>query len=489
MNKYIPVIGMEIHVELKTKSKMFCRSKNGLGLEEQPNVNICPVCTGQPGTLPVPNRQAIEFVQLAGLALGCELRLQSKFDRKNYFYPDLPKGYQISQYDQPLCERGKLKINGKEIGITRIHIEEDTGKLIHPKGAKYTLVDFNRAGVPLMELVTEPDIETGEEARLFCQKLQQICRYLAISDADMEKGHMRCEANVSLYREGEDRLSGTKVEVKNINSFKFVEKAIAYEIERQTEALERGEKVVQETRGFDSKKGVTVSQRAKESAHDYRYFPEPDIPPLKFTKEYVAELKMRLPELPAPKAERFMEEYKLPAADVETLTADKELAEYFEDTVSELKAMISGGEIKVGEDKGVKLAANYLLTEIKKHLAEHAHTMADLKITPENYAELIGFVAAGKINSSAAQAVLFEMYKTGGDPGQIIEEKNLGQMEDAGALEKIVDEIISANAKSVDDYRAGKVNALKFLVGQVMKESKGKANPQAAEKMLKDKLN
>ncbi|MDR3583373.1 MAG: Asp-tRNA(Asn)/Glu-tRNA(Gln) amidotransferase subunit GatB [Candidatus Pacebacteria bacterium] len=488
MAKYTPVIGMEIHVELKTRSKMFCDSKNGLGLEEKPNVNICPVCTGQPGTLPVPNRQAIEFVQLAGLALGCELRLQSKFDRKNYFYPDLPKGYQISQYDQPLCEKGKLKINGKEIGITRIHLEEDTGKLIHPKGTSYTLVDFNRAGVPLMELVTEPDIETGEEARLFCQKLQQICRYLEISDADMEKGMMRCEANISLYKEGEDKLSGTKVEVKNINSFKFVEKAIAYEIERQTEILEKGEKVIQETRGFDSGKGVTVSQRVKESAHDYRYFPEPDIPPLEFTKENFEELKKKLPELPDQKTKRFMEEYKLLASDVEVLVVDKDLAEYFEETISELREKIECGEIKADDEKAVKLAANYILTELKKHLSDHGHAIADIKITPENYAELIGYVAAGKINSSAAQTVLLEMYQTGGDPSQIIEEKNLAQMEDAGELEKIVDGVISANAQSVEAYKAGKENALKFLIGQVMKESRGKANPQASEKMLKDKL-
>ena len=492
MSKYIPVIGMEIHVELKTRSKMFCDSKNGSAsaadTEHEPNVNICPVCTGQPGTLPVPNRRAIEFVQLAGLALGCNLRLQSKFDRKNYFYPDLPKGYQISQYDQPLCEKGKLKIDGKEIGITRIHLEEDTGKLIHPKGAHHTLVDFNRAGVPLMELVTEPDIETGEEARLFCQKLQQICRYLEISDADMERGHMRCEANVSLYRDGEGKLSGTKVEVKNINSFKFVEKAIVFEIERQTEMLERGEKIVQETRGFDSTKGVTVSQRAKESAHDYRYFPEPDIPPLEFTKEYVEELKKKLPELPAQKTKRFMEEYKLPAADVEVLAADKELAAYFEETVSELREKRKCGEVEADEEKAVKLTANYILTELKKHLSDHGHAISDVKITPENYAELIGFVASGKINSSAAQTVLLEMYKTGGDPSTIIEEKNLAQIEDAGELEKIVDEMLSANAPSVEAYKAGKENALKFLIGQVMKESKGKANPQVAEKMLKEKM-
>ena len=513
MTKYIPVIGMEVHVELKTASKMFCDSKNGMsassadgGEEKEPNVNICPVCTGQPGTLPVPNRRAIEFVQMAGLALGCNLRLQSKFDRKNYFYPDLPKGYQISQYDQPFCENGVLEIRNskheirnntknqnsksqtKRIGITRIHLEEDTGKLIHPKGVDYTLVDFNRAGVPLMELVTEPDIETGEEARLFCQKLQQICRYLGISDADMEKGHMRCEANISLYREGEDKLSGTKVEVKNINSFKFVEKAIAYEIERQTEVLERGEKVVQETRGYDSNRGVTISQRVKESAHDYRYFPEPDIPPLEFTAEYVEELRKKLPELPDVKAERFLKEYGLPESDVEILTSDRKLAQFFEEVASEIKDKISCKEIDASEDKALKLAANYIIVELRKHLSENGDGFEEIKITPENYAELVGLVACGKINSSAAQAVLLEMYQTGGDPSQIIEEKNLAQMDSEEELQKIVEEIFRKNEKSVADYKAGKNNALKFLIGQIMAATKGKANPQIAEKMLLEKL-
>lgn len=499
--KYIPVIGMEVHVELKTKSKMFCDSKNGMsassadkGLEREPNVNICPVCTGQPGTLPVPNRQAIEFVQLAGLAMNCEIALKSKFDRKNYFYPDLPKGYQISQYDKPLCQNGVLEILNlksqisKKIRITRIHLEEDTGKLIHPKGVDYTLVDFNRAGVPLMELVTEPDIESGEEARLFCQKLQQICRYLEISDADMEKGHMRCEVNLSLYKKGEDKMSGTKVEVKNINSFKFVEKAIQYEIERQTELLEAGKEVVQETRGFDSNRGITVSQRVKESAHDYRYFPEPDIPPFKFTNEYVEELKRKLPELPDKKAERFKKEYELPDDDVAILVSDKHLAAYFEDVISELKEKVECGEFELDENKAIKLAANYMIVEIRKHLVEHDHDIADLKITPENYAELICIVGSGKINSSAAQAVLLEMYKTGGDPSQIIESKNLAQMDSEEELEKIIDEIIADNQKSVSDYKAGKENALKYLLGQIMSATKGRANPNLAAKLLIEKI-
>ncbi|MFC1638346.1 Asp-tRNA(Asn)/Glu-tRNA(Gln) amidotransferase subunit GatB [Patescibacteria group bacterium] len=488
MGKYNAVIGMEIHVELKTDSKMFCDCRNGMGLEKEPNVNICPVCTAQPGTIPVPNRKAIEFVQKAGLALNCELRKLSKFDRKNYFYPDIPKGYQISQFDQPLCENGKLDIGEKEIGITRIHLEEDTGKLTHPKGARHSLVDFNRAGVPLMELVTEPDFENGNEARLFCQKLKQICKYLGISDADMEKGHMRCEANISLYKDGEDRLSGTKVEVKNINSFKFVEKAVVYEIERQAGVLDAGEEVAQETRGWDSIKNVTVSQRTKETAADYRYFPEPDIPPLTFTDEQIEEIKFSLPEMPNDKISRFIEEYGISSEDSEVLCSERDLAEYFEKTISELKEKIQAKEVGADEAKVVKLAVNYLNTELRKHLVEYGQSIDEIKITPENYAELIGIVADGKINSSAAQAVLLEMYKTGGDPSQIIEEKNLAQMDDDDVMEEIIDKIIADNPQSVEDYNNGKDNALKFLMGQVMKETQGKANPQKATEMIKDKI-
>lgn len=488
MTKYTPVIGMEIHAELKTKSKMFCDSKNGLGEEKEPNIHICPVCTGQPGTLPYPNKQAIEFVQLAGLALNCNVALQSKFDRKNYFYPDLPKGYQISQYDQPFCENGRLEVNGKKIGITRIHLEEDTGKLIHPAGTDYTLVDFNRAGVPLMELVTEPDIENGEEARVFCQKLRQIFRYLEISDADMEKGNMRCEVNISLYKEGEDKLSGTKVEVKNINSFKFVEKAINFEIERQTEVLEKGEKVIQETRGWDSNRNATVSQRKKESAHDYRYFPEPDIPPFEFTSEYVEKLKGKLPELPDAKSKRFKEEFNLPEKDIEILTSERDLADFFENVISELQEKIDSEEFDLPKDKIIKISANYIITELRKHLIENSETIKDIKIKPENYAELVGFIASGKINSSAAQIVLHEMYRNGSDPSQIISEKNLAQMEDDGELEKIVDKILDDNQKSIEDYKGGKQNAFQFLIGQIMKETKGKANPKSASDMLNKKL-
>ena len=486
---YIPVIGMEVHVELKTKSKMFCSCSNGQGLEKESNTHICPVCTGQPGTLPVPNRAAVESVQRAGLALGCSLRLESKFDRKNYFYPDLPKGYQISQYDQPFCEAGSLAIDGKTFRITRIHLEEDTGKLSHAPGGKETLVDFNRAGVPLMELVTEPDFESGKEARAFCQRLRQILRYIGISDADMEKGQMRCEVNISLYKEGDDRLSGTKVEIKNLNSFRSVERAADYEIARQTEALNEGKKILQETRGWDDVHSKTVSQRAKESAHDYRYFPEPDIPALVFSEEYVEMLRRSLPELPSAKEARFVEEYGLPESDAVSLVSEQAVADYFERVASELLEKRSSGEVKSDSKKLLKLAANYFLTEIRKFLSEHNDDMRSVLVTPENYAEFIGLVADGTVNSSGAQRVLSEMMKGGdSDPSHIIDRLGLAQTHDEASIEKFVDEVLVANEKSVVDYRSGKENALQFLVGQTMKISKGKANPEMAREILKKRL-
>lgn len=490
MAQYEATIGMEVHAELKTASKMFCSCKNGLGLETVPNVNICQVCTAQPGALPVPNVKAIEAVQKVGLALNCALRLRSKFDRKNYFYPDLPKGYQISQYDEPFCEAGTMEIDGKPFRITRIHLEEDTGKLTHPEAADYTLVDYNRAGVPLMELVTEPDFSTAKDARAFCQKLRQILRYLEVSDADMEKGQMRCEVNISLHKVGEDRLSGTKVEIKNLNSFRSVERSIEYEIKRQTEALENGEKIVQETRGWDEGRNATVSQRKKESAHDYRYFPEPDIPAFLFTQTDIEELKTDLPELPDAKLRRFMTEYGLPEADAIILIDDKETAAYFEAVASELGAKIDGGESHSELGRMVKLAANYFITEVRKYLGEE-RGIQTLPITPENYAEFIAIVADGKINSSAAQTVLKEMLKGSdgdSDPSHIIDRLNLAQMSDAGELETIVDTILENNAQSITDFKAGKQNAFQYLIGQVMKETKGKANPQMVSEILKQKL-
>ncbi len=476
--KYKPTIGMEVHVELATDSKMFCACKNELGLDRIPNTNICPVCTGQPGALPAANEKAIEYVVRAGLALGCEIAKVSKFDRKNYFYPDLPKGYQISQYDQPLCLGGHLDIGGKKIGITRIHLEEDTGKLIHQKGNDFSLVDFNRSGVPLMELVTEPDIASSEEAKKFCEQLQLILRYIGISDADMEKGQMRCEANISVS--ANEKL-GTKVEVKNLNSFKVVEKAIEYEIKRQGELLDEGKEVAQETRGWDESKMITFSQREKESAHDYRYFPEPDLPPLEIGEDFVEKLRAELPELPAQKIERFQKEYNISDYDTEVLVRDKVLAEFFEESLSEAR------ELSGNADKIAKLTANYILTEIRKYLDEKT-TISDLKLTAENFGELMSIIDKSKINSSAAQIVLSEMIKTGADPEHIIAEKNLAQMDDENEIENLVKKIISDNLEPAEAYKAGKENALQFLVGQVMKATKGRVNPQTAADLLKKYL-
>ncbi len=489
--KYEPTIGMEVHTELKTKSKMFCCCTNGLGLEKEPNTHICPVCTGQPGSLPVANEEAIHMVIKTGLALNCEIPDYSKFDRKNYFYPDLPKGYQISQYDKPLCQKGFLDVveNGEvsRIGITRIHLEEDTGKLVHPKGVNYSLVDLNRAGVPLMELVTEPDIKSGTQARKFCQDLQLILRYLRVSDADMERGQMRCEVNISIKEKGAKKF-GTKVEIKNLNSFRVVERAIDYEIKRQTEALEAGEKIIQETRGWDDASGETFSQRVKEEAHDYRYFPEPDLPPLTGVSRLAEELKKEMPELPGQKRERFVEEYRLPENAVELLVVNYDLGNYFEKTVSELANLVKDAPSGVDKDKTIRLAANYLNTELQKLLYQSSTSFGDLKITPENFAEFIILTAQGVVSSSGAQTLLAEMFKTGGDPNHIIQEKDLGQVSDDEELTKAVLETLSANPGPVEDYKKGKQNALMFLVGKVMAQTKGKANPQKVMELLKQQI-
>lgn len=488
MAKYNVTIGMEIHVELKTESKMFSAAPNNLGEEKKPNMSIDPTVTAEPGALPVPNKKAIRFVQKAGIALGCEIARKSKFDRKNYFYPDLPKGYQISQFDQPLCEHGAIEIDGEKIGITRIHMEEDTGKSTHPAGTDHTLVDLNRAGVPLMELVSEPDLVSGAQARAFCQKLQQIFRYIEISDADIEKGQMRCEVNLSLYKDGEDPLSGTKVEVKNIGSFRSVERAANYEIERQSAILDDGGEIVQETRGWDDVKKKTISQRSKEDAHDYRYFPEPDIPPMTFSDEYVDELRRTLPELPAAKRARFAKQFGVREENLDVITADKEVAHYFEKVVAELVSKHRAKEMKADVAKATKLAANYMVSELQRMLVEKGESITQVKITPENFAELVGLIADSAINSSAAQTVLTEMYATGGDPSHIIDEKGLAQVSDTGELEKHVDDVLAANEQSVSDYKAGKDKAIKYLMGQVMAASKGSANPQMVMELLKKKL-
>ena len=487
---YEPVIGIEVHVELKTKSKMFCDCENGFGLEKNPNVHICPVCTGQPGTLPVTNEEAIKMVIKTSLALNCQIAEDSFFERKNYFYPDLPKGYQISQYQKPLCYEGHLDIGGNKIGITRIHLEEDTGKLTHPKGADYSLVDFNRAGVPLMELVTEPDIRSGEQAKKFCQELQLILRYLEISDADMEKGQMRCEVNISLRESGiGNQEFGTKVEIKNLNSFSVVERAIDYEIKRQSELLGSGEKVIQETRGWNDNKGETYSQRIKEESHDYRYFPEPDLPPFAGLSAISHKLSADLPELPQQKRNRFAKEYNLPEADIEILVNNPELANYFEQICSELNETEHENKKFEGEElkKLNKLTANYLITEIPRIADKFqvSRFMFQDKITPENFAEFSVMVYKNIISSSGAQKVLEEMFKTGADPSHIIEKHDLAQVSDEGELEKIAEEVIKENPQPSEDYKKGKEASLQFLVGQIMKKSKGKANPQIAGNILR----
>ena len=455
--KYTPTIGLEIHAELKTATKMFCNSKNDPD-ESRPNVNVCPVCMGNPGTLPVVNKEAVKSVLKVGLALGGELADFTEFDRKNYFYPDIPKGYQISQYKYPLVSGGELN----SVKITRIHLEEDTGTSIHEKGG-YSLVDFNRAGVPLMELVTEPVIHSAKEAADFARELQLLLRYLRVAEANMEKGEMRVEANISVSKSD---ILGTKVEVKNLNSFKVVEKAIEYEIKRQTKILEEGEKIAQETRGWDEQKGETFSQRQKEESHDYRYFPEPDIPKMKLSElpEFSVEaLKKELPELPKAKRERYTKDFGIKENDIEIFIQNKKLAEFFEAT----------GKI-LGEKKLIQLSANYIIND-----------GVNEKIPPSVFAELIVMVGKGELSSRGAKDVLAMMLK--GDDSQpikIAQKLGLFQKNDEAELEKIVKKTIDDNPKVVAEYKAGKIASLEYLVGQGMKMSKGSANPITLRQLL-----
>lgn len=467
---YEAVIGLEIHIQLKTKSKMFCSSPNSV-LDAPPNTHICEVCTGQPGSLPVPNEEAIKKAALVGLALGCTINPRSKFDRKNYFYPDIPKGYQISQYDEPISQNGQLG----NIRIRRAHLEEDTGKLIHQ--GNVSLIDFNRAGVPLLEVVTEPDFRSAEEVKQFLQELRNIVRYLDVSDGDMEKGHLRGEPNISVRKIGEKELPKYKVELKNINSFKAVYDSVNFEIKRQTEAHTAGEELKNETRGWN---GVeTVLQRSKEEAHDYRYFPEPDLPVMHFGKEFMEDLRGRLPELPRAKAERFQNEFGLSEKDARSLVADKNLAGYFEEVVSELLEWVKGeqGE-KRDETKLAKLAANWVINTNPQ----------DSKITAENFAELLKMLDRGEVSSTAGKQVLEIMFEKGGDPSNIAEDAGLLQVSDESAIEKAIDEVLIENPKPVQDYRSGKKQALAVLVGKTMAKTGGRANPQIINKVLEEKL-
>jgi len=470
VKRYQSTIGLEIHAELKTKTKMFCDCLND-PLEKKANNNICPVCTAQPGVLPVINKKAIDMVIKTGLALNCQIAENSWFERKNYFYPDLPKGYQISQYEAPIANNGRLM----GIRIQRVHLEEDTGKLLHDKD--FSLVDFNRAGIPLMELVTEPDIVSAIEARKFAQELQMIFRYLGVSDADMEKGQMRVEANISL-------AMGTKVEIKNLNSFRAVERAIDYEIERQKDILENNEKVVYETRGWNEIKQKTFSQRIKETSEDYRYFPEPDLPPLNISKKDIEKIKAEIPEMPQAKRKRFKKEYKISDSDIEVLINYKYLGDFFEATISELKAWLEAGKINTDIDKLIKLSANYIITEFPKFVL----TSGKIRISPENFAELIYLTFIGEISSSGAQEVLKEMFKSGADPSHIIKKKQLKQVSKEKDLEKIIEKVIKNNPQAIEDYKKGKETAIQFLIGQVMRETEGSANPKVAAKILKKKI-
>jgi len=492
------VIGLEIHAQLKTKTKMFCDCDND-SQDTAPNVNICPICMGFPGTLPVMNEQAVRWAVLAGLALDCKVAKFSKFDRKNYFYPDLPKGYQISQYDKPICEKGEVELtdsegNNTKIRLRRIHLEDDAGKLTHPPKANYSLVDYNRAGTPLIEMVTEPDLKSPGEAKLFLQEVQKILRGLGISDADMEKGQMRCDANISI-RDGERTTA--IVEIKNMNSFRSVERALAFEESRLSSLMEEGREgeTHKETRGWDDMKAVTTPQRSKEEAHDYRYFPEPDLPPVEISKALVEEIRTELPEMPRAREKRFVKQMKIKPADAKILAADPETSEFFENTVSELAAWVeSDGKSEADEKKGESLAlaqavANWVLSELMKYTKTDGVSFGELKITPENMAEFINIVNKGEINSSAAQKVLAEMYQTGKDPSQIVADRNLKQVGDEGELEKVVAKVMAANPGPVQDFKNGKENALQFLVGQIMKETQGRADPVKAQEILKAKLN
>ncbi len=507
---YTAIIGMEVHVELKTKSKMFSRAKNDPDAKT-PNLNVDEVILGHPGTLPVPNKQAIAWTVLIGKALGCNIRELSKFDRKHYFYPDLPKGYQISQYDEPIAENGEIKLefiledNIRDtaiIGIERAHLEEDTAKLSHDNDGS-TLVDFNRAGVPLVEIVTKPDFKTALEAKMFCKELQQIMRYLKVSDADLEKGHMRCEVNISMQKTGSfeivdrlvkplgDYVLNNKVEVKNINSFKAVEKAINFEIDRQTKMLEAGETWIQQTRGWDENKSQTVLQRVKENAADYRYFPEPDIPPF---EPLVIAGEVRIPELPIAKRNRFRNEYGFSYADAYLLTSDLDWANFTEEVVSELgswlQALNKPDVITENTTRLIKLTGSWMTTKLTGLLNEEGKNITDINFTAENFAELIALIFVNKVNPTNATKILSTMInsKTDIDPTHIMEEHGYGQLSDDSAIESIVADIITKFPDQVAQFKSGKDPIIKFLVGMVMKASEGSANPNISEKILREKL-
>jgi len=492
------IIGLEIHLQLNTQSKMFCRCSNQAE-NDPPNTAVCPVCLGHPGTLPVVNKQAVMQGLRMALALNCAINRVSSFDRKNYFYPDLPKGYQITQYEKPLAENGflVLSLEGEEkrFGILRLHLEEDAAKNMHQ--GKATLVDFNRGGDPLAEIVTKPDFRTASEAKRFLQELRLIARYLRVCDGDMEKGHLRCDANISLRPEGSKELFA-KTEIKNLNSFRSVEKAINYEIERQGNLWQSGkEPKVSSTRGWDESKQQTVEQRTKEAEHDYRYFPEPDLPALEITEAEVAEVRAYLPELPQAKCRRFGQEYFLPYHDAEVLAADSAVANYYEQVISELRdwllsaGLVEGSEEEMWQQAGKKLCRlvfGWITTEMFKYLNAEQKEFSPTIITPENFAEFVILVYQSKINSTTAQKIFSTMIASGKDPSDIVEDEKLGQDSDLDSLRHYVREVLVANPEMVAQYKAGKEPLLQFFVGQVMKLSKGRANPQVITDLIKSEI-
>ena len=477
--KYEAVIGLEVHTELKTKTKIFCGCSTEFGAA--PNTHVCPVCLGLPGCLPVLNKEVVHFAVKVGLAFHCDILLHNKFDRKNYYYPDLPKNFQTSQFDLPICLNGyvDIDVNGEErrIRLTRIHMEEDAGKLVHGgttiNTSDYSDVDYNRTGVPLLEIVSEPDLRSGEEARAYLEKLRFVIQYLGVSDCRLEEGSMRCDANISVRPAGTDKL-GTKAEIKNINSLTGVQKGIEYEAVRQARVLEEGGRIIQETRGWDENKGVTFSQRVKEESNDYRYFPEPDLIPLELSEQWIEEVRRELPEMPDARRNRFTEALGLPEYDAAILTLEKGTADYFEAVVA------AGAEAKT--------AANWMLGDFAKKLNEEGLTVKESPVTPENLAELISLIDKGTISGKIAKQVLPEMWRSGESAAAVVEKQGLVQISDEGELSGIVRKIIDANPQSVADYKAGKKKAIGFLVGQIMKETKGRANPASVNELLIKKL-
>jgi aspartyl-tRNA(Asn)/glutamyl-tRNA(Gln) amidotransferase subunit B len=473
--KYEAVIGLEVHAQMLTETKIFCGCSTRFGSE--PNTQTCQVCIGMPGVLPVLNRKALEFAIKTGFATNCKIASYSRFARKNYFYPDLPKGYQISQYELPICEHGDIEVivdsHVKKIGITRIHMEEDAGKNIHEGEGHHSFVDLNRAGVPLMEIVSEPDIRSPREAVEYMKKLRAILRYLGVCDGNMEQGSLRCDANISIRPEGQEEY-GTRTEIKNINSFRFVEKALEYEIKRQIKTVEEGGKVIQETRLWDPARGLTESMRGKEEAHDYRYFPEPDLVPIMVEQKWIEEIELFLPELPDRKRKRFVSEYTLSESDADFLVSEKALADWFEEAVK------LGGQPKT--------VANWVKGDLMKLANEENKSVEECPLKPNQLVGMLRLMEKGTISGKIAKTVFDEMYRTGKDAEVIVKEKGLVQISDAGAIEKAVDDVIANSPNEVERFRGGEDKLIGFFVGQVMKLTKGKANPQIVNELLKKKL-